>query len=60
VKQSNLTVGHIETKSNGEMVAKLASGKTVGSYNPKTDKTKLPSGKEFGKGNLLSALIMQG
>jgi hypothetical protein len=53
-------VGYIETKSSGEMVGKLANGQTVGTYNPKTNKTKKANGQDYGTGNLLSALIMQG
>ncbi len=53
------TLGYIETRSNGEVVAKLANGRTVGTYDPRTDKTKLPNGREYGKGNLLAALIIQ-
>lgn len=53
-------LGYIDTQSNGEMLAKLPTRRTVGKYDPKRDKTYLPTGREFGKGNLLSALIMQG
>jgi len=52
-------IGSIETLANGDMVGRLESGHQVGKYEAKTNKTRLPSGREYGSGNLLSALIMQ-
>lgn len=51
-------IGYIDTRPDGTQVGKDSRGNLKGEYNPKNDTTKDNRGNIFGKGNLLSALIV--
>lgn len=55
--KSGRVIGRIDEEG-GKYVLKDRSGKRLGYYNPKTDKTFDKSGKSVGKGNLLDALLV--
>jgi hypothetical protein len=50
-------LGTIKEVSAIRWEARLANGKLVGTYDPKTDTTREASGRLVGKGNQLAALI---
>jgi len=50
-------IGYIESDSTGRLTGRTATGRAVGSYDPKSDITRTPTGAVYGKGNMLSALI---
>jgi len=51
------TIGKISTSSNGVQTIKDPSGRTKGTYDPKTNKTKDAQGRLVGSGNLLTTLL---
>lgn len=50
-------IGYIESDSSGRLIGRTATGRTVGSYDPKSDVTRTPTGATYGRGNMLSVLI---
>jgi hypothetical protein len=50
-------ISYIESESTGRLVGRAATGRMVGSYDPKSDVTRTPTGTANGKGNMLPVLI---
>lgn len=50
-------IGYIESDSTGRLTGRTATGRNVGSYDPKSDLTRTPTGAVYGKGNVLPVLI---
>jgi hypothetical protein len=50
-------LGKISSGSNGVLTIKTPMGRTKGTYDPKTDKTKGPMGRTVGSGNLVATLL---
>ena len=50
-------IGVIETDPKGVQTIRNASGKKLGTYDPKTNKTRDAIGRVTGSGNLLTALL---
>jgi len=50
-------IGYIESDSMGRLTGRTATGRLVGSYDPKSDITRTPTGSAYGKGNMLPVLI---
>jgi hypothetical protein len=51
------TLGKISSGSNGVLTIKDPMGRTKGTYDPRSDKTKDPMGRTVGSGNLLATLL---
>ena len=54
---SGRTIGRIVASSNGVLTLKDPQGRTKGTYDPRTNKTKDPAGRSIGTGNLLVTLL---
>lgn len=50
-------IGRVYVIGNGVLQLKSPSGALLGTYDPKTNKTRLPNGAVFGSGNLLMMLF---
>ena len=50
-------IGRIKTLSNGKLEIRNPTGRFCGSYDPKSNETRDHTGRLFGKGNLLDALL---
>ncbi|MEC4729151.1 hypothetical protein HWQ46_27015 [Shewanella sp. D64] len=55
-----VTIGAVYQDKNGRQTIKNVKGKTLGYYDPKTNKTKNTSGGTIGTGNQLSSLLAAG
>lgn len=53
----NRQIGVIETDSKGVQTIRTTSNKKLGTYDPKTDKTRDTANRVIGKGNLLVTLL---
>jgi hypothetical protein len=54
---SGRTLGKISADSYGVLKIKDPAGRTKGTYDPRTDKTKDSAGRTVGSGNLLATLL---
>lgn len=54
---SGTLIGTIKTESNGKLKAVSPSGTILGYYDPKTNRTTLPSGTTVAQGNVLATLF---
>ena len=54
----NRLIGTIVRQSNGVLEARDPSNQVVGTYNPQTDQTRVPSNRVVSRGNILSALLV--
>jgi hypothetical protein len=55
--KSGKLLGRIRQLSSGKLEGRLATGKLMGTYDPKSNTTVDWRGKTVGKGNFLSSLI---
>ena len=53
----NKTIGYIITRSDGRQHVEDVSGRTLGYYDPKQDKTEDSNHRAVGYGNLLATLL---
>lgn len=50
-------IGYTEADSIGRLIGRTATGRMVGSYDPRSDITRTPTGTVYGRGNVLPVLI---
>ena len=50
--------GRIVKRTGGRFELRDHTGRTIGSYDPRTDGTENRTGRSFGKGSLLAALLI--
>lgn len=55
--KSGILLGKIKELSNGKLEIRSPSGILKGTYDPKSNETRSPSGMLVGKGNQLSSLL---
>ncbi len=56
--RSGKLLGRIHEKGDGKQEGRDPSGRLKGTYDPKSNETRDPSGSLVGRGNMLSSLIL--
>lgn len=55
----NRSIGKVKQLGNGKLEIRDSANRFKGTYNPKTNETRDSRGRLFGKGNLLSMLLVE-